>query len=110
MYSIEAGGDMHLKVGGQLQIESGAAGETHIKAGTVVIEAMQQLSLKVGPNFIDIGPAGIFIQGTMLNLNSGGAPAPGQPCQPQAPEEAKDAEPAEAEAAWDSTTGKKSRS
>jgi len=46
----------------------------HIKAGmNIILEAGVQISLKVGGNFIDINPAGIFIQGTMVMINSGGA-------------------------------------
>ena len=39
--------------------------EIHLKAGTnLILEAGLQLTLKVGGNFIDIGPAGISIVGT----------------------------------------------
>ncbi len=108
-YSLDVGGDMHIKVAGACQIESGAMGETHIKAGTIVLEGMMQVSLKVGGNFIDISPAGISIQGMMLNLNSGGAPAPGQPCGPTEPEAPAKPDIPEAKIAWDSKTGSKSR-
>jgi type VI secretion system secreted protein VgrG len=73
----------------------------HLKAGmTMVLEAGVQLSLKVGGNFIDINPGGIFIQGTMVMINSGGAAgsgagasptAPASPAAPDVPEEAKEA-------------------
>lgn len=108
-YGLNVGGDVHLKAGGAVQIEAGAAGEVHIKAMNIILEATVQMSFKVGPNFIDIGPAGISIQGVMTNINSGGAPASGQPCQPETPEVAKPAEPAAPSEAWNSATGNKSR-
>ncbi len=69
------------------------AGTTvYIKGGmTVVIEAGLQLSLLASGNFIDIGPAGVAISGTMVLINSGGAAgsgsagsitAPGTPTEP----------------------------
>ena len=46
----------------------------HLKAGmTVIIEAGMQLSLKGPGGFVDIGPSGVTIQGTMVLINSGGA-------------------------------------
>jgi type VI secretion system secreted protein VgrG len=63
---------------------------------TVIIEAGMQLSLKVGGNFIDIGPAGVSIQGTMVMINSGGAAgsgcgsSPTDPTDPKDPDEADD--------------------
>jgi len=67
----------------------------------VVIQAGMQLSL-VGPGgFIDIGPAGVSIQGTMVLINSGGAPgsaqsaSPDSPASPAAPEDPKDPDTAD---------------
>jgi type VI secretion system secreted protein VgrG len=71
--SLEVGVNRNEKIGAQLTCDVGQA--VYIKAGqTVVIEAGMQLSLKVGGNFIDISPAGIAIYGTMVLINSGGAP------------------------------------
>ena len=42
----------------------------------VVIEAGMNLCLSAGGGFISIGPAGIAIQGTLVMINSGGAPVP----------------------------------
>jgi type VI secretion system secreted protein VgrG len=82
--SINADGDFHEKAG---QTYAMAAGTTiHIKGGTtVVIEAGTQLSLKAGSRFVDIGPSGVSIQGTMVNINSGGSPASGSGSSPTAP-------------------------
>jgi type VI secretion system secreted protein VgrG len=67
----------------------------------VVIQAGMQLSL-VGPGgFIDIGPAGVSIQGTMVLINSGGAPgsaqsaSPSSPDSPDSPEDPKDPDTAD---------------
>lgn len=71
-------GDQQESITGNHAME---ACEIHVKAGmTLVLEADIQLSLKVGGNFIDIGPAGISIQGTTVLINSGGAPAVGAGC------------------------------
>ena len=59
----------------------------HLKAGmTVVLEAGVELTLKVGGNFIDIGPAGVTIVGTMVMINSGGAAGSGCGSSPTSPE------------------------
>jgi type VI secretion system secreted protein VgrG len=58
----------------------------HVKGGmVVVVEAGMQLSLKAGANFIDIGPAGISIQGTLVNINMGGAAGAGAGAQAASP-------------------------
>jgi type VI secretion system secreted protein VgrG len=87
----------------------------HIKAGmTLVLEAGAQLSLKVGGNFIDISPAGVSIQGTMVLINSGGAAGSGPGASPQAPQapdaptDAAKAEPTDPTQADDAVTGHKS--
>ena len=64
-----------------------------IGSNGVSIESNTSISLKVGSNFITIGTAGIFIKGTMVMLNSGGAAVPGpgistiSPDAPREPEE-----------------------
>lgn len=64
----------------------------YLKSGmNVVIEAGLQITLKVGGNFIDINPAGVTIQGTMVLINSGGAAGSataGELVTPTDPEEA----------------------
>jgi type VI secretion system secreted protein VgrG len=53
-----------------------------------------QVTLKGPGGFVDIGPAGVTIQGTLVNINSGGAAgvgsgcSPGSPTAPQDPKEA----------------------
>jgi type VI secretion system secreted protein VgrG len=67
-----------------------------------------QLSLKVGGNFIDISPAGIAIQGTLVLINSGGAAGSGTDANPQAPTDPEKADPDSPNAADNSKTGQKS--
>ncbi|MGH8445119.1 MAG: type VI secretion system Vgr family protein, partial [Solimonas sp.] len=80
----EVGGSYSLKVGGAVG-ESFAShseqvsGAYYLNAGTnLVIEAGVQITLKVGGNFITIGPAGVAIQGTMVMINSGGGAGAGK--------------------------------
>jgi len=108
--SLTVGQDFDSKAGMNYAVDAGQA--IHIKAGmTVVIEAGVQLSLKAGGNFVDIGPAGVAIKGTMVMINSGGAAgsgggssptapmAPQKPDVPEYPKEASDATPGEQEVA-----------
>jgi type VI secretion system secreted protein VgrG len=82
--------DVHLKSGTNILQDAGQ--ELHLKAGMkLIIEAGMQLSLKVGGNFIDIGPAGIFIKGTMVMVNSGGSAGSGTGASPIAAKDGKDA-------------------
>ena len=84
--STVAGMNLQVRAGMNAALESGM--EIHIKAGmTLILEAGLQLSLKVGGNFIDINPAGVFIQGTLVNINSGGAPGSGSGASPTEPTE-----------------------
>lgn len=95
--SLQVGGNLKEEVGGSVSLQVGQsrneqigmthaieAGQTiHLKAGmNLIIEAGMQLSL-VGPGgFVDIGPAGVSIQGTMVLINSGGSPASGPGANP----------------------------
>jgi len=68
---------------------------------TVVIEAGMELSLKGPGGFVDIGPAGVTIQGTMVMINSGGSAgsgpgaSPDSPDSPDAPKDPKDPDTAD---------------
>ncbi len=90
--SVKAGTDIHEKAGMSYALEAGQ--EVHIKGGMkVVIEAGLQLSLKMGGNFIDIGPAGISIQGVLVKINSGGAAGAGSGSSPEAPAAPEEPDP-----------------
>jgi type VI secretion system secreted protein VgrG len=90
--SLQVGGKKSEKVGTVDATEAGQ--EIHLKAGMkVIIEAGMQLSLKGPGGFIDIGPAGITVQGTLVRINSGGAAGTGSgssPAEPQDPDVADD--------------------
>jgi type VI secretion system secreted protein VgrG len=92
--SLQVGQSMNEKVG---QTWAKEAGQTvHIKAGmTLILEAGMQLSLKGPGGFVDIGPSGVSIQGTMVLINSGGAAGSGPGASPQSPESPKDPDKAD---------------
>ena len=94
-YSLKVGSNMGAKVGANYAVDAGT--EVYIKAGMkVVIESGMELCLKGAGGFITIGPAGIAISGTMVMINSGGAPVPGSPATltdpgaPTVPDQADD--------------------
>jgi type VI secretion system secreted protein VgrG len=89
--SLTVDGDQHEKVGSNHALEAG--NEIHLKGGMkVIIEAGMQLSLKGAGGFIDIGPAGVTIQGTLVNINSGGSAGSGSGSSPTAPDDAEEVE------------------
>lgn len=101
-YSNDVEQMVNVKAGMKVAYEAGM--EVHMKSGTTMcLESGVALTLKVGGNFISINPAGIFIQGTIVGINSGGAAIPGTGCMPlppmptlpitQQPEEAGPTEP-----------------
>ncbi len=89
--SLQAGQNIQVKVGQNYALDAGT--EIYLKAGmNLVIESGTTLTLKVGGNFININSGGIFIKGTMVMINSGGAAGSGAGCSPTTP---KDAQPAD---------------
>ena len=105
--SLTVGGSQQEKVGDKHALE--AAQEIHLKAGLkVIIEAGTQLTIKGPGGFVDIGPTGVTIQGTMVLINSGGAAGSGSGSSPAAPDEPKEAEPTKPALADDSQSGYKS--
>ncbi|HWB06991.1 MAG TPA: type VI secretion system tip protein TssI/VgrG [Verrucomicrobiales bacterium] len=100
----KAGSDMLLKAGMNLHVEGGM--NVYMKGGMgVVIEAGMSLTLKGPGGFINIGPAGIAIQGTMVLINSGGAPGAPSPVNWKGPDS-----PSEAKKASSSSAGKVEKS
>jgi type VI secretion system secreted protein VgrG len=98
---LEAVGDRNEKIGGNMSLQIGqnlnektgtnfaheAGQEIHLKAGmNVVIEAGMQLTIKAAGGFINIGPAGVAISGTLVLINSGGAAGSGSGSSPKAPD------------------------
>jgi type VI secretion system secreted protein VgrG len=112
-YSLDAGMDINAKAGMMYNMEAGM--NMHLKSGlSMVIESGLGLCLKVGGSFITINPAGIFISGPMVMINSGGAALSGPGCSPtspytpEQPDEAKQAEPMDPPMSHDEKTGQKS--
>ncbi len=102
--SLTVGVNQQEKVGMNHALQAGM--QIHLKAGIdVVIEAGVMLTLKVGGNFININPAGIFIQGMMVMINSGGAAGPGAGSSPGSASDAKDAAPIKPDVADNAVTG-----
>ena len=74
-------------MGTKLAVNAGQ--EIHLKAGmTLVLESGTQITLKVGGNFIDINPGGVFIKGTTVMVNSGGSAGSGSGASPKVPKNA----------------------
>ena len=99
----QVGGNHSLNIGSNQSVQVGSAysmvanNTVYINGGmSVVIEAGMELSLIASGNFITIGPAGVAISGTMVLINSGGAPGSGtagtisSPATPAAPDTADD--------------------
>lgn len=90
--TCKVGGNEGHKIGGNYAVDGNCI---YIKGGMkVIIEAGVQVSLKGPGGFVDIGPAGVTIQGTIVKINSGGAAGSGSPVAPVAP-----GQPAEADTA-----------
>jgi type VI secretion system secreted protein VgrG len=112
----EVVGNQSLTVGGHLQekVNAGYAIEAntiYLKAETtMVLEAGMRLSLKVGGDFVDLGPSGVSINGSpAVMINSGGSAGSGSGPKPEAPTDAKEASPTDPKAADDSKPGSSSR-
>ncbi len=82
--STDVGIDHHEKVGKGYALEAGMT--VHIKSGmSLVIESGVSLTVKGPGGFININPAGLFISGNLVMINSGGAPGAGSGANPAAP-------------------------
>jgi type VI secretion system secreted protein VgrG len=88
--SLNITSDIHVKSGTKFLVDGGE--EVHLKGATkVVIESSAMVSLVCGGNFITIGPSGVDIKGTMVNVNTGGSKGDGSDISPQPPKSGKDA-------------------
>jgi type VI secretion system secreted protein VgrG len=105
--SLTVGGSQQEKIGKKHAADVGE--EIHLKAGMkVIIEAGVQLTIKGPGGFVDINPAGVTIQGTMVLINSGGSAGTGSGSTPAGADDAKKAAPTEPVVADNSKTGQKS--
>ena len=74
-----------------------ADSEAHLKGNSnLVLESNTSVTIKAGGSFIQLSSAGIFIKGTMVYINSGGAAGSGMGVSATGPEEPKEADNAEA--------------
>ncbi len=105
--SLTVGESQQEKIGQKHAVDAGQ--EIHLKAGMkVVIEGGLQVTLKAAGGFVDIGPAGVTIQGTMVLINSGGAAGSGSGSSPDPALDPAQANPTEPTVADDSKSGQKS--
>ena len=82
--SLKGSTDIQFKSGTKFATDAGT--EIHLKAGTnLVLEAATGLTLKVGSNFVTLNSGGVFIQGSMVMINSGGAALAGTGSKPATP-------------------------
>ncbi len=90
--SLDVGHDWKVKAGKDHLLEAGM--DVHVKAGMrVLVDAGVQLTLKAGGSFIDIGPAGVVIEGALVRINCGGAAGNANSADPTKPDKAKRASP-----------------
>jgi len=91
--NLKVKGDQVAEITGDHTLKSSKT--VHLKAGTTfILEAGTQLSLKVGGNFVDIGTAGVTIQGTLVKINCGGSAGSAGDSSPTAPDAPKEPKPA----------------
>jgi hypothetical protein len=83
-WSMDVSGQADLRIEQHLAVEVGGPLHMHGKGG-MVLQADERLCLRAGENFISLGPEGIFIQGTLVGLNSGGERFEGVVCSPRPP-------------------------
>ena len=92
--ALDVSGTCSLKVGGDvIEVIQGnhsrqVSRDVLIKGMNLVLEGMTGITLKVGGNFITLNAGGVFLNGTMLMLNSGGSAlsaTAGRPVSPASP-------------------------
>ncbi|MCL4806731.1 MAG: type VI secretion system tip protein VgrG [Thermoanaerobaculia bacterium] len=97
LHVVDVGEDFQLKAGGK-----------------IVIEAGSEVTVKGPGGFVKIDMSGVYVQGTMVYINSGGSPGQcvtaqsGSPEGPAGPQDAREAKPEDPTAADESKTGQKS--
>jgi len=106
-HSLNVSSNQSVQVGSAYSMDANQT--VYINGGmSVVIQAGMELSLIASGNFINIGPAGVAISGTLVLINSGGAAGSGSPGTVNSP--ASPAAPDQAEGASAGATGSSSAS
>ncbi|QHJ00978.1 type VI secretion system tip protein VgrG [Xylophilus rhododendri] len=85
---VAVASSMDLSVGAGLKVTASAGAD--LKANVIAIESATTITLKAGASFIQLGPDGVTIQGTMVNINPGGAGGPAKPAQTSKPTKPKE--------------------
>jgi len=102
--AIKIGGSRSLMVQGDVIEEfksnhwQQVADQCYIKGKDIIVEGATNLCLQVGGNFITINSSGIYLQGTMVYINTGGSALPGTPqplVSPISPDETRIADTAD---------------
>ncbi len=89
-YSLDIKSDIHFQSGTMFVLDGGQ--EVHLKASSkIVLESPMMVSLVCGGNFVTVGPAGVDIKGSMVNVNTGGSKGSGSAIKPQPPKAHKEA-------------------
>ncbi|WP_296653548.1 type VI secretion system Vgr family protein [Paraburkholderia sp.] len=89
--SLSVKQNLQEKVTGNYAID--VTGNIHMKAlGTIVLESTAGITLKVGGAFVVVEPGPVSVQGTPIQLNSGGAAGAGDGSSPNAPVDPTDAD------------------
>ncbi|WP_112173990.1 type VI secretion system Vgr family protein [Paraburkholderia unamae] len=89
--SLTVKGDQQEQVSGNYALS--VTGNIHLAAsGSIVIEAQTGITLKVGGAFVVIEPGPVSVQGTPIQLNSGGSAGSGAGASPTAPVDPTDAD------------------
>ncbi len=86
--SLVVGGAQHQTVGNIYTLQAGD--EIHLQAGTKIVLDAREVSIKGAGGFVDVGMSGVAIQGTIVNINSGGSASSGTAASPDAPASPKD--------------------
>jgi uncharacterized protein involved in type VI secretion and phage assembly len=84
-------GDTQLDLKGKLSVVVGQA--MSVGALSMMLEATTQITLKVGGSWMVLSPCGVFINGPMVMINSGGAPQSSVPVTMMDVADAQAAEP-----------------
>ncbi len=88
---LTVGDSQHIKLGNGQFIKAGQ--EIHLSSGLkVVLEAGSELTLKGGGSFIKLDGGGVTLVGSVIRINSGGAPGNGSGAAPILPGTAKPAD------------------
>jgi len=84
-YSLQVGMNQYSKAGMNYDVQAGS--QIYLNGGeSVVLQGGMGVCLAGPGGFISVGPEGVVISGTLVLINSGGAPIPGIPGDPLSPD------------------------